>query len=70
VVHALLSLQAAPTAITQVPVDTEQGLQVPQAVPVLCHVPLPSQTWGCWPLHCLALGLHDPVHVPLLVLQT
>jgi hypothetical protein len=34
--------------------------------PVFCHVPALSQVCGCWPLHCVVAGVHDPVHVPLL----
>jgi hypothetical protein len=29
-----------------------------------CHVPVPSQVCGCWPMHCLAPGLHVPEHCP------
>src|SRR5690348_13514910 len=34
-----------------------------QVVP-FCHVPLESQVWGVWLLHCVAPGLHVPEHAP------
>jgi hypothetical protein len=30
----------------------------------LCHVPVPSQIWGVWPLHRLVVGVHDPEQAP------
>jgi hypothetical protein len=36
-----------------------------QAAPLFCHAPLVLQDCGCWPLHCAAPGVHDPVHIPL-----
>ncbi len=32
--------------------------------PLFCQVPLLVQTWGCWPLHWTAPGVHEPVHAP------
>jgi len=46
-VHALPSLQVEPlVAATQVPVADEQTLQVPQAEPTFCQVPVESQDCG------------------------
>jgi hypothetical protein len=69
-VQALLSLQSIPIAATQVPVANEQGAQVPHAAPLFCQAPAVSQTCGCVPEHCLALGIQTPLQVPVLALQT
>ena len=51
-VQAFPSLQLVPSvAAIQVPVDAEQGMQVPHAEPLLCQAPVPSQVCGCWPEH-------------------
>jgi hypothetical protein len=34
------------------------------AAPAFCQVPVVSQVWGCWPLHCTAPGVHAPVQLP------
>jgi len=40
----LPELHVVPVATTHVPIAIEHGLQVPQAEPAFCHVPLASQT--------------------------
>jgi hypothetical protein len=35
-----------------------------QGEPALVQLPLESHVCGCWPLHCLAPGVHVPVHAP------
>jgi hypothetical protein len=44
VVQALLSLQEAPVLTTQLPLLTEQDVQVPQAAPEFCQAPAALQT--------------------------
>jgi hypothetical protein len=46
--------------LVQVPAEQKEEAPV-HAVP-LTHCPVPSQVWGVLPLHCLAPGLHTPVH--------
>ena len=36
-----------------------------QTDPLFCQAPLVLHVCGCWPLHCAAPGVHDPVHTPL-----
>jgi hypothetical protein len=31
---------------------------------VFCQAPVLLQVWGCWPLHWIAPGEHDPEHAP------
>jgi hypothetical protein len=69
-VQALPSSQATPSLATQTPVVVPQIMQPEHAAPVFCQVPVASQVWGCWPLHCLELGLHEPVQLPVALSQT
>jgi hypothetical protein len=35
------------------------------AFPLFCQVPLALQFCGCWPLHCVWPGAHEPEQAPL-----
>jgi hypothetical protein len=34
------------------------------ALPVFCQVPVESHVCGCWTLHCVLVGEHDPLQTP------
>jgi hypothetical protein len=64
-VHALLSVQVVPfVAAAQAPVAITHTEQVPQAVPLFCHVPVASHFCGCRPLHFTESGTQLPVQAP------
>jgi len=69
-VHALPSLQAVPVCGAQLDVAAVQVVHAAHAAPTFCHAPLESHVCGCGPLHCLVVGEHTPVQVPLAAAQT
>ncbi len=58
----LAGVQAVePDAHTPVQEPATQ-VELVQAFPLFCQVPPDPQFCGCWPLHCVCPGAHDPAH--------
>lgn len=70
-VHLLPSSHEVPlVAGMQVPLAILQAEHPVHAPPLFCQAPLESQVCGCAPLQVFAPGIHEPVQVPLVLLQT
>jgi hypothetical protein len=69
-VQALPSSQTVPVVGMHVPVVAEQSEHAPHDGVVLCQTPVLEQLCGCWPLQRVEPGVHAPVQLPPLQMNS